>query len=93
MKGGEDMELTKDETICIFRHLVAQHRQAIFKKISNLIESCEKCPISKKCFESSSTIADTLWYKTFSKLCSENEIKNDFILARNLLEPYGTEDS
>ena len=87
------MELTKDEITCIIQHLIAQHRQAVFKKTSNLTEACEKCPISKECFEEASSIVSTLWYKTFSKLCAENEIKNDFILVRNFLEPYGTEDS
>ena len=87
------MELTGDETICVARHLIVQHRQAVFHRKSHMTEACENCPIVNKCYKKLEHNEIEIWSSIYKKICGEAGHKCSFAINLYPLVPYGKEGS
>lgn len=77
------MELSKKETICIARHLIAQHRQMVFDKISDTTEACSQCDFALDCSKS-----HYLWESTYQKIVNNSGLKFSLREGQYPLVPY-----
>lgn len=92
-KRLEKMELTETDLICAAQHLVAQHRQNAFKRVANIMEACNDCPIFHKCYGKESNMSAIMWHYTYPKICKAAGVKPGLKRGIYPLEPYNKEDN
>lgn len=79
------MELSKNEAICIARHLIVQHRQHIYNRKSDIGEACSECPIAKECCIGD---GEFIWHKLYPEICKNADLKCSFRIGQKPLVSY-----
>lgn len=77
------MKLSNKETICIARHLTAQHRQMVYGKVSDTTEACSNCDFVLDCNSS-----HFLWELVYQKVVNCSGLKFSLREGQYPLVPY-----